>query len=147
MDVDRVRLAYLRMMATLHHNAHRAYYPDLPFTEGVELTLITNAIYLAQRDGEPFNIQQLVEHLGMPRTTMRRRLEYLETRGFVLITERRVGRRVEHLLEIDVSILTRPERLSNVGVAAEVIVATAKTILGASQVDDTTLTDQPLERQ
>jgi hypothetical protein len=38
------RRVYLRMMADLLHNSHRAYHPELPFTVSVELMLIGNAI-------------------------------------------------------------------------------------------------------
>jgi len=123
---DRDRMLILGMLDTLLRAAHRLYYADLPLAEGVEMTLITNTIWLADHNGGALTKQKLAENTGIKRTTLYRRLDYLKSKGFIVERVERRGRGKDVYLAINPTILTRPTRLANVGRARNVITKTAK---------------------
>jgi hypothetical protein len=115
-----VRLAYLGLVMDLLRNGQRAYYPDLRFIEGVEVTMISHAIFIAQAQGAPFTISRLSKHLDIPRATLLRRLAYLKRKGFV-------RRDAEHL-SVDPAILSDPAAVRNLRRACQIIIDTAHTL-------------------
>lgn len=113
-----IRLVYLRLIADLLHNSHRAYYPDLRFIEAVEATLISNAIFIAEAEGKPLTAAGLAKHLDIPRATLLRRLAYLKSKGFL----RSNGRR----LRIDMAILSSSAHAENLPRACRIILDAAQ---------------------
>jgi len=70
-----------------------------------ERLLVLSAVALGTLEGRPFRVAKLAEYLGMPRTSVLRRLEELEAEEWITYDQK--GR-----------VLTRPERLAEPGIRA-----------------------------
>jgi hypothetical protein len=102
------------IIARLLHEVLRLGFPDLPFMQAVETTVIVTAIFSAENEGEPFTAQSLSTHLGMPRATLFRRLSYLESKGTV--------RRDAQGLRINPQIFATPIRDKNIRHLRQIII-------------------------
>jgi AraC-like DNA-binding protein len=112
------RLVYLRMQADLQRNAASSYYPELPLPEAIEVSAISNAIFIAEADGTPFTTPALAKHIGIPIKTLRRRLAGLRAKGYV----RYIGRQ---RLGINMTILLEPQHAENLARACKIIIDAA----------------------
>ena len=76
-----IRVIIAQLLADVLRLRHRDYYPELPFMETVEISVILMTIFSAECNGKPLSALGLSKHLEMPRATLLRRLSFLESRG------------------------------------------------------------------
>jgi CRP-like cAMP-binding protein len=85
----RQRLVLCRLMIDIMRNLHGAYAPaSEPFGNRVETFFIGLCIALGQFEQKPFSVTKIANYMRVPRTTVMRRLERLQSWGLV----RRQGR-------------------------------------------------------
>lgn len=77
--------------------------------ENVEEILIGFALYIGQEQGRPLSATDIAEYLGMPRTTVARKLQNFERIGLLDVTTS--GRRVEY----KVRVASSPVAISRMG--------------------------------
>jgi biotin operon repressor len=86
----RQRLVLCRLMIDIMRSVHGAYAPPTePFGSRLETFFIGLCIALGELEDKPFSTSKIAAFMGVPRTTVMRRLERLEHWGLV----HRVGRR------------------------------------------------------
>ena len=84
------RLVLCRLMFDIMRNLHGAYAPVTePFGSRLETFFVGLCVALGQLDGRPFSIAKIAAYMGVPRTTVTRRLSRLESWGLIY----RAGRR------------------------------------------------------
>lgn len=84
------RVLIHQFITDLFGEIRRGYYPDTPYLEAIEFTVIANAIVLASNAGGRLTVKDLAERIGMPRRTLSDKLRILEAKGYI----RRDGRDV-----------------------------------------------------
>ncbi len=86
----RQRLALCRLMFDIMRSLHGAYAPKSePFGSRLETFFVGLCIALGQFEERPFSVAKIAAYMGVPRTTVIRRLERLQTWGLI----HRQGRR------------------------------------------------------
>jgi hypothetical protein len=80
----RQRLVLCRLMIDIMRNLHGAYAPaDEPFGSRVETFFIGLCIALGQFEQKPFSSTKIANYMRVPRTTVIRRLERLQSWGLI----------------------------------------------------------------
>ena len=100
LDRQRVYFRFLMDLARVLATAKREQSPPRP-----DRLLVLCAVALGTIEGRPFRVAKLAEYLGMPRTSVLRRLEELEAEDWITYSEKG-------------HVLTRPERLAEPQISA-----------------------------
>jgi len=95
----REREIVYRMLIDILHAYHSGYsHVNEPFGTGVETLLIAACVALGDLEGKPFCASKVAAYLGVPRTTVIRKLEKLEKVGGLVYRTGRHYRVREQLL-------------------------------------------------
>ena len=80
----RQRLVLCRLMIDMMRTVHGAYAPaSEPFGTRLETFFIVLCVALGDIDGEPFSVAKIAAYMGVPRTTVIRRLDQLQQWGLI----------------------------------------------------------------
>ena len=80
----RQRLVLCRLMIDIMRTVHGAYAPaDEPFGTRLETFFIGLCVALGDIDGRPFSVAKIAAYMRVPRTTVMRRLEQLQSWGLI----------------------------------------------------------------
>jgi biotin operon repressor len=86
----RQRLVLCRLMIDMMRSVHGAYAPESePFGTRLETFFIGLCVALGHMDGKPFSVAKIAAYMRVPRTTVIRRLDQLQSWGLIV----REGRR------------------------------------------------------
>jgi predicted transcriptional regulator len=78
-----IRAVTWTLLSDINRLIHRAFFPDMPFHETGDLTLIVLAILRMHLADTPLTIVGLAQEMQMPRSTLYARLDVLEARGII----------------------------------------------------------------
>ncbi len=85
----RERLVLCRLMIDLMRTVHGAYAPATePFGTRLETFFIGLCVVLGDIDGRPFSVAKIAAYMRVPRTTVIRRLDRLQSWGLIVRQER-----------------------------------------------------------
>ena len=80
----RQRLLLCRLMIDMMRTVHGAYAPaNEPFGTRLETFFIALCIALGDIDGKPFSVAKIASYMRVPRTTVIRRLNRLQSSGLI----------------------------------------------------------------
>jgi biotin operon repressor len=80
----RQRLVLCRLMIDMMRNVHGAYAPaSEPFGTRLETFYIALCVALGDIDGKPFSVAKIAAYMRVPRTTVIRRLNRLQSWGLI----------------------------------------------------------------
>jgi biotin operon repressor len=86
----RQRLVLCRLMIEIMRSLHGAYAPaSEPFGSRLETFFIALCIALGQFEDKPFSVTKIAAYMRVPRTTVQRRLDRLESWGLIHRQKRR----------------------------------------------------------
>ena len=92
------RLVLYRLMIDIMRTVHDAYVPaNEPFGVRLETCFIGLCVAVGDLDGRPFSVAKIAAYVGVPRTTVMRKLAQLESWGFIYREGRRYYLREEKL--------------------------------------------------
>ena len=92
------RLVLYRLMIDIMRTVHDAYVPaSEPFGARLETCFIGLCVAVGDLDGRPFSVAKIGAYVGVPRTTVIRKLAQLESWGFIYREGRRYYLREEKL--------------------------------------------------
>jgi biotin operon repressor len=81
---ERQRLVLCRLMIDLMRTVHGAYAPvSEPFGTRLETFFIGLCVALSDLEGKPFSVAKIASFMQVPRTTVIRRLDQLDSWGFI----------------------------------------------------------------
>ena len=90
------RLVLYRLMIDIMRTVHDAYVPaSEPFGARLETCFIGLCVAVGDLDGRPFSVAKIGAYVGVPRTTVIRKLAQLESWGFIYREGRRYYLREE----------------------------------------------------
>jgi hypothetical protein len=75
--------AIARLFFEMTQVIHKTYMPDMRFGTFLELVPVGYAIVLGQTQGRPMGLTELARFLDIPRSSVRRRIDFLIERGLV----------------------------------------------------------------
>ena len=80
----RQRLVLCRLMIDIMRSVHDAYAPaSEPFGARVETFFIGLCVAIGDTDGKPFSVAKIAAYMRVPRTTVIRRLDQLQSWGLI----------------------------------------------------------------
>jgi biotin operon repressor len=80
----RQRLVLCRLMIDIMRTVHEAYVPaSEPFGVHLETCFIGLCVAIGDLDGRPFSVAKIAAYMGVPRTTVIRRLAQLKSWGLI----------------------------------------------------------------
>jgi len=80
----RQRLVLCRLMVEIMRTVHGAYAPATePFGTRLETFFIGLCVAIGDMDGKPFSVAKIAVYMGVPRTTVIRRLDQLQRWGLI----------------------------------------------------------------
>ena len=92
------RLVLYRLMIDIMRTVHDAYVPaSEPFGVRPETCFIGLCVAVGDLDGRPFSVAKIAAYVGVPRTTVTRKLAQLESWGFIYREGKRYYLREEKL--------------------------------------------------
>jgi hypothetical protein len=92
------RSVLYRLMIDIMRTVHEAYVPaSEPFGASLEACFIGLCVAVGDLDGRPFSVAKIAAYVGVPRTTVTRKLAQLESWGFIYREGRRYYLREEKL--------------------------------------------------
>ena len=81
---ERQRLVLCRLMVDMMRTVHGAYAPvSEPFGTRIETFFIGLCVAIGDMDGKPFSVAKIAAYMHVPRTTVIRRLEQLQSWGLI----------------------------------------------------------------
>jgi hypothetical protein len=81
---ERQRLVLCRLMVDIMRTVHGAYTPDSePFGPRIETLFIAICVAIGDTDGKPFSVSKIAAYMRVPRTTVIRRLDQLQSWGVI----------------------------------------------------------------
>ena len=81
---ERQRLVLCRLMVDIMQTVHGAYAPfSEPFGTRIETFFIGLCVAIGDMDGKPFSVAKIAAYMHVPRTTVIRRLEQLQSWGLI----------------------------------------------------------------
>jgi biotin operon repressor len=81
---ERQRLVLCRLMVDIMRTVHGAYAPvSEPFGTRIETFFIGLCVAIGDMDGKPFSVAKIAAYMHVPRTTVIRRLEQLQSWGLI----------------------------------------------------------------
>ena len=81
---EQQRLVLCRLMVDMMRTVHGAYAPvSEPFGTRIETFFIGLCVAIGDMDGKPFSVAKIAAYMHVPRTTVIRRLEQLQSWGLI----------------------------------------------------------------
>ena len=81
---ERQRLVLCRLMVDMMRTVHGAYAPvSEPFGTRIETFFIGLCVAIGDMDGKPFSVAKIAAYMRVPRTTVIRRLDQLQSWGLI----------------------------------------------------------------
>jgi hypothetical protein len=81
---ERQRLVLCRLMVDIMRTVHGAYAPvSEPFGTRIETFFIAVCVAIGDMDGKPFSVAKIAAYMRVPRTTVIRRLDQLQSWGLI----------------------------------------------------------------
>ena len=81
---ERQRLVLCRLMVDIMRTLHGHYVPvSEPFGTRIETSFIALCVAIGDMDGKPFSVAKIAAYMHVPRTTVIRRLEQLQSWGLI----------------------------------------------------------------
>ena len=81
---ERQRLVLCRLMVDIMRTVHSAYAPvSEPFGTRIETFFIAVCVAIGDMDGRPFSVAKIATYMRVPRTTVIRRLDLLQSWGLI----------------------------------------------------------------
>jgi biotin operon repressor len=78
------RLVLCRLLIDIMRNLHGTYVPaDEPFGARLETAFVGICVAIGDIDGKPFSVAKIASYMGLPRTTVMRRLDRLRSWGVI----------------------------------------------------------------
>jgi biotin operon repressor len=81
---ERQRLVLCRLMVDIMRTLHGHYVPvSEPFGTRIETSFIALCVAIGDMDGKPFSVAKIAAYMRVPRTTVIRRLDQLQSWGLI----------------------------------------------------------------
>jgi hypothetical protein len=81
---ERQRLVLWRLVIDIMRTVHGAYAPvSEPFGTRIETFFIAGCVAIGDLDGKPFSVAKIAAYMHVPRTTVIRRLDQLQSWGLI----------------------------------------------------------------
>ena len=81
---ERQRLVLCRLMVDIMRTVHGAYAPfSEPFGTRIETFFIAGCVAIGDLEGKPFSVAKIAAYMHVPRTTVIRRLDQLQSWGLI----------------------------------------------------------------
>ena len=81
---ERQRLVLCRLVVDIMRTVHGAYAPvSEPFGTRIETFFIAGCVAIGDLDGKPFSVAKIAAYMRVPRTTVIRRLDQLQSWGLI----------------------------------------------------------------
>jgi hypothetical protein len=81
---ERQRLVICRLIVNVMRTVHGAYAPvSEPFGTRIETAFIGFCVAIGDMDGKPFSVAKIAAYMRVPRTTVIRRLDQLQSWGVI----------------------------------------------------------------